>query len=96
MRRRYLVCYDVSDKMRLRRVHKTMKGYGEPLQYSVFSCDLNDVEKTLMLEAVLPKMNQQDDRLMVVDLGSPHRRGPKAAEVFGPEPRLPSDGAIVI
>ena len=44
-RRRYLVCYDVRDDGRLRRVHSTVKGYGYPLQYSVFVCDLSDAEK---------------------------------------------------
>ena len=32
MRRCYLVCYDIRDPKRLRRVHKTMKGYGESWQ----------------------------------------------------------------
>lgn len=33
MRRCYLVCYDIRDPKRLRRTHKLMKAYGEPLQY---------------------------------------------------------------
>jgi CRISPR-associated protein Cas2 len=33
-----LVCYDICEPKRLRRVHKVMKGFGEPWQYSVFFC----------------------------------------------------------
>jgi CRISPR-associated protein Cas2 len=38
MRQSYLVCYDVSDGKRLRKVFKTMRAYGDHLQYSVFEC----------------------------------------------------------
>lgn len=33
MRNTYLVTYDISNDLRLRRVHKTMLGYGDHLQY---------------------------------------------------------------
>ena len=32
MRRCYLVCYDIRDQKRLRRVHKIMKGFGEGIR----------------------------------------------------------------
>ncbi len=38
MRHTYLVCYDISDDVRRSRVLKTMKGFGDHLQYSVFEC----------------------------------------------------------
>ncbi len=41
MRHTYLVCYDISDDVRRSRVLKTMKGFGDHLQYSVFECQLN-------------------------------------------------------
>jgi len=41
MRRVYLVCYDVSDAKRLRRTHKKMCGFGDPVQYSIFRCELS-------------------------------------------------------
>ncbi|HZT68334.1 MAG TPA: CRISPR-associated endonuclease Cas2, partial [Terriglobia bacterium] len=34
MRTSYLVCYDISDDKRLRKVHKVMRGFGDHLQYS--------------------------------------------------------------
>ena len=38
MRQSYLVCCDVCDDKRLRKVFRTMCGYGYHLQYSVFEC----------------------------------------------------------
>ena len=35
-RHRVLVCYDVREPKRLRQTYRTMLGYGDPLQYSVF------------------------------------------------------------
>ena len=47
MRNRHIVAYDVSDPARLRRVHRKMNGFGDPLQYSVFACDLSAKERVL-------------------------------------------------
>ena len=69
MRCRYLVCYDIADAKRLRKVHKKMLGFGDPLQYSVFKCDLNDTEKALMLAALDELINLAQDRVMIVRLG---------------------------
>jgi len=40
MRSVYLVCYDVADDKRLRKTYKKMRGFGDPVQYSVFRCEL--------------------------------------------------------
>ena len=45
MRTTYLVCYDIANDKRLRRVFKVCKNYGDHLQFSVFECDLNPAEK---------------------------------------------------
>lgn len=73
MRRRYLVCYDISDPARLRKVHKRMKGFGESLQYSVFCCQLTAREKVEMDSALGELINHRQDRILVVDLGSAER-----------------------
>ncbi len=44
MRRSYLITYDIRDDKRLRKVHRTMKNFGDHLQYSVFECQLSDSE----------------------------------------------------
>ena len=35
-RRNHLVCYDIADPERLVKVHRTVRRWGMPLQYSVF------------------------------------------------------------
>ncbi|MEK7751294.1 MAG: CRISPR-associated endonuclease Cas2, partial [Acidobacteriota bacterium] len=40
MRNSYLVSYDIADDKRLRQVFKTMRAYGDHLQFSVFECQL--------------------------------------------------------
>ena len=40
MRTSYLVCYDIREDKRLRKVFQLMRGYGDHLQYSIFECQL--------------------------------------------------------
>jgi CRISPR-associated protein Cas2 len=62
-----LVCYDVRDPKRYRRLHKVMKGAGRPVQYSIFRCRLDDREVE-QLRWRLAKILDPVDRLLVVDL----------------------------
>ncbi|MCI0387983.1 MAG: CRISPR-associated endonuclease Cas2 [Acidobacteria bacterium] len=86
MRTRYIVSYDISDQKRLRRVHRTMKGYGEPLQYSVFRCDLSPSERILMIEALSKVIHHRDDQVMLIDIGPTDRRGRCSIETLGRAP----------
>jgi CRISPR-associated protein Cas2 len=49
MRLLYVVTYDISDKKRLRKVFRLMRGYGDHLQLSVFRCELSGVERFELL-----------------------------------------------
>lgn len=69
MRQRYLVCYDIANARRLRAVFKKMHGFGDPIQYSVFKCDLSLAEKALMIAALNDLLNTRQDRVMIVRLG---------------------------
>jgi len=65
----YIVTYDISDDRRWRRIFKTMKGYGEWLQLSVFQCRLSKI-KALRMEAALSEIvNHAQDHILIVDLG---------------------------
>jgi CRISPR-associated protein Cas2 len=68
-RHRYVVCYDVREPKRLRKTHQTLLGYGDPLQYSVFVCDLSAAERVLMEEAVRRVVALPEDSVVVIDLG---------------------------
>ena len=69
MEHTYLVCYDISDQKRWRRIFKTMKGYGEWMQLSVFQCRLSRVNLLRMTEALKDILNQSEDHLLIIDLG---------------------------
>ncbi|MCX6848579.1 MAG: CRISPR-associated endonuclease Cas2, partial [Verrucomicrobia bacterium] len=43
-RHTYLVCYDIANDRRLKKVFKVCKNHGTHLQFSVFECDLNPRE----------------------------------------------------
>ncbi|GBD31901.1 CRISPR-associated endoribonuclease Cas2 [bacterium HR33] len=96
MRHRYLVAYDVSDPRRLRLVHRKLLGFGDPLQYSVFQCDLSDVEKLRMVEAVSEIINHREDRVLIVDVGPTEGRAALAYEFLGVRDQLPAERAAVI
>lgn len=83
MRNRYVVSYDISDAKRLRRVHRLMRGYGTPLQYSVFQCDLSPSERVLLIEALTPVIHHREDQVMLINLGPAQGRGGDSIEVMG-------------
>ena len=97
MKHRYLVAYDVSNPRRLRRVHRTMKGFGEGVQYSVFRCDLTDVQKMQLKEALTREIHHGEDRVMMVDLGPAEGRAAWAFDYLGrQEPAAPVRSEAVI
>jgi len=73
MRTRYLLCYDVRDTRRLRRVGKLAEEFGYRLQYSVFVCDLSPAERS-RFEGRLDKIfNLSADAAVLIDLGPASR-----------------------
>jgi CRISPR-associated protein Cas2 len=96
MRTSYIVSYDISDEKRLRRVHRTMRGFGEPLQYSVFRCVLSSAERILLLEALTPLINHREDQVMLVNLGPADGRGAECIETIGRAPAADPDRIAVI
>ena len=83
MRNRYIVSYDIADPKRLRRVHRTMRGFGDPLQYSVFRCDLSPTERLLLREALTPLLHQREDQVLLINLGPAEARGAESIETLG-------------
>ena len=83
MRTTYLVCYDVRDDKRLRRVFKTCKNYGNHLQYSVFECDLNPAEKVQLEEELSQIIHHDEDQVLFVSLGPAEGRGDRVITALG-------------
>lgn len=95
-RRRYLVAYDIRDDRRLRHVHRTMKAYGWPMQYSVFICDLDTIELLDMKSDVAGIIDHRVDSVAIVDLGLPAERGRSCFDFMGAAPRLPAGGPLIL
>ncbi|MCA9694971.1 MAG: CRISPR-associated endonuclease Cas2 [Myxococcales bacterium] len=86
----YLILYDVSDRKALRQVHKTLKAWGESVQYSVFRvrCTNRELEQ---LRFELVQIMGDEDRLMVVRLcpNCASRVTIKGESLIGFEPEPP-------
>jgi CRISPR-associated protein Cas2 len=89
MRRCYLVCYDIREPKRLRRVHKLMKAYGEGWQYSVFYCTLKAIDRVRLENALREIVNLKEDQVLMVDLGANEEAARESSTFMGvgvPEP----------
>jgi CRISPR-associated protein Cas2 len=92
---RYLVAYDIRHPRRLRRVHRVASDHGQPLQYSVFVCDLTRTELIALKRALLAEIKTSEDSVSIFDLGAPASRGVHCIEFIGVRRELPSDGATI-
>ncbi len=95
MRRCYLVCYDIRDPKRLRRVHNVLKGYGEAWQLSVFFCVLKDIDRVRLQTDLEEQLNQKEDQVMILDLGPHEKEAREAATVIG-QPLPEQDSGVVV
>lgn len=65
----YIVAYDISDQRRWRSVFRTMNGYGEWLQLSIFQCRLS-LKRHIQLKAALDEIiDHGEDHVIIMDLG---------------------------
>jgi CRISPR-associated protein Cas2 len=63
----YVVAYDISDDRRRTRIARELETWGNRTQFSVFECDLNDIEYNEMVD-VLRSMFADGDALRIYRL----------------------------
>lgn len=68
-RTRFLVCYDICDPKRLRKVAKICESFGQRLQYSVFECPLDDLRLERLRAALREEIRKDEDQVLIVSLG---------------------------
>lgn len=83
MRTTFLVCYDITDDKRLRQVFKTCRNYGDHLQYSVFECDLDAMEKLRFETELNQIIDHEKDQVLFVSLGPTEGRGDRVITALG-------------
>lgn len=88
-RTRYLLAYDISHPRRLRRVHRVATTFGYPLQYSLFMCDVDDVQFVDLVDALRSEINEREDRVSLFDLGRTLGRGRVGAVHLGRAREVP-------
>jgi len=96
VRRCYLVFYDIRNAKRLRRVHKVLKGYGEPWQFSVFFCVLREIDRVRLQTDLEDVMNLKKDQTVLIDLGAEEQNVRKGLHVIGPPLPEREDGTVTI
>lgn len=83
MRTTFLVCYDIADGKRLRKVFKICRNFGDHIQYSVFECDLNPSEKIELESDLREVINHKEDQILFISLGPAEGRGDRVISAMG-------------
>lgn len=83
MRNSYLVTYDIADAKRLRKVFKTMRGFGDHLQYSVFECQLTPTDLVRLRAELTAMIHHTQDQVLFVNLGPAEGRGDRVISALG-------------
>lgn len=101
MRNTFLVCYDISDEdprrrdQRLGRVFKTMRGFGDHLQYSIFECQLTQTDLVRCRHLLADLIDHRRDQVLFVDLGPSEGRGDRVITALG-KPYAPIDSPCIV
>ena len=75
--RLYIVTYDIASRRRWRKVFRTMEGYGEWLQLSVFQCRLTARRRAELVSELDIIIHHGDDHVLIVDMGPADKVSPR-------------------
>jgi len=67
--RLFIVTYDIADDRRWRRVFKTMHGFGEWIQLSVFQCRLSPRRRAELETRLRELVKAGEDHVLLIDVG---------------------------
>ncbi len=83
MRTSYLVCYDICDDKRLRKVFQLMRGFGDHLQFSIFECQFTPSDLARCRALVSAIIHHEEDQVLFVNLGPADGRGDRVITAIG-------------
>ena len=75
--RLYFVVYDIADPKRWRSVFKTMHGYGDWVQLSVFQCRLTRVRHAELIADLDNLIHNGEDHVVIIEIGLADRVEPQ-------------------
>ncbi len=87
VRNTFLVTYDICEDKRLVKVHKTMRGFGDHLPYSVFECQLTPADLARCRYRLSEIIDHREDQVLFVDLGPAEGRGDRVITALLAVPR---------
>jgi CRISPR-associated protein Cas2 len=96
MRRVCIVSYDISDPRRWREVYRTMRGFGEHIQLSVFCCDLTAAQRVTMVGALERAIDHREDQVLLIDLGPSQADPIRQVEAVGRPLSMRERGPVVL
>ena len=73
----YLVCYDIADPKRLRKVHRATEDRGPRLQLSVYQCELSGMQLAAFQADLADIIHSAEDQVLFV------RLGPRSSLTYG-------------
>jgi CRISPR-associated protein Cas2 len=95
MRNTYLVTYDIRNDKRLRKVFKTMRDFGDHLQYSVFECQFNPIDLAKCRHKLSEIIKHDEDQVLFINLGPTTGHGERAISALG-QPYSPISSPCII
>jgi|GEM_PF-89992 CRISPR-associated protein Cas2 len=95
MRTTYLVCYDICDDKRLRKVYQVMRGFGDHLQYSVFECQFTPLDLVRCRNELAQIIHHEQDQVLFVNLGPAEGRGERVITSLG-RPYVAIDAPCIV
>lgn len=95
MRNHVLVSYDIADDRRRTAVFETCRDFGNHVQYSLFLCELDRREAAVLRESLRVLIDQDDDQVLMVDLGPATQDVLATMDVLG-QPYAPPGRRFVV
>lgn len=92
-RHKYLVTYDVRDPRRLVLLHKRLKDWGKPVQYSVFEALLTGAEVERMWSMIRDTIDERVDWVALYRLSRPFDEAVRHIGAYDPD--LPASDLII-
>lgn len=69
--RAWLICYDIADPKRLGRLHRFIKSFAQPVQYSVFYFEGNSHQLSRSMKEISARINLKEDDVRAYPIPNP-------------------------
>jgi len=89
----YLICYDIVDDGRRRKIADLLDRSGLRVQQSVFECVLDEKEYEILFQRMMKLINKKEDQVRFYPISEPCR---KKMTILGTQPKIAVDASVFI